>query len=175
MKYYSWNQFLWINKESLKILKRWRVILGDRQENYKKWALVYLSRWPASACLSFWWRPLGITKAFRHSFRGQRQISELCGSPPSGLRQRLACSWQVCASMWIPIVIERGRGRSMFPWQYLIFLERGLSIAPSSMLWQVFFFLLGMLTLGMFFFLCPPSLWTNLVSFLCSWQCLHGT
>lgn len=52
-----------------------------------------------SPSLSFWWRPLGIGEAFKHSFRGQRQISELCSSPPSGRRQRLACSWQVCACM----------------------------------------------------------------------------
>lgn len=58
----------------------------------------------------FWWRPLGIGEAFKHSFRGQRQISELCSSPPSGLRQRLACSWQVCACMCIHYSNSSGEG-----------------------------------------------------------------
>lgn len=96
-----------------------RVLRGVEGKKKKRGGGIWL-RGPTLRCLGadgvplplslFWWRPLGIGEAFKHSFRGQRQISELCSSPPSGLRQRLACSWQVCACMCIHYSNSSGEG-----------------------------------------------------------------
>lgn len=63
-------------------------------------------------CLcAFWGHPLGIGALFEHSFRGPRQISELCSSPPSGLGQQLTSvcmhvyAIEIVTELWVSIAI----------------------------------------------------------------------
>lgn len=65
-------------------------------------------------CASQWmWHPLGIGEVFEHSFRGPRQISELCSSPPSGPGPQLTSVCMYVYSieieeeehMWVSIAI----------------------------------------------------------------------
>lgn len=69
-------------------------------------------------CLcAFWGHPLGIGALFEHSFRGPRQISELCSSPPSGPGQQLTsmCTHvytiEIVTEVWVSKAIVSIRGK----------------------------------------------------------------
>lgn len=74
-------QWGWLQKNGVGVMK-----MRTDRKGVCPWCLEQMVR----LCLcAFWGHPLGIGALFEHSFRGPRQISELCSSPPSGPGQQL--------------------------------------------------------------------------------------
>lgn len=134
-------------------LKKWggELKLSTNKKRVCPWCLEQM----VCLCLcAFWWHPLGIGEVFQHSFRGLRQISELCSLPPSGpgLQLTSVCMYVYTIEfvteeehVWVSIaIVSIGGRRADLHWRSGLLQGAASSVTPQ---------MLDLRTLFVYFFL----------------------